>query len=130
MPKISDGIWSRGGGSYKSEKVWRDALRVALMRTDKGEDQRPRIYRIADRLVLMALDGDMEAIREIGDRIDGKVTQQIDIAPSEAMQQIIVTWAQAQQATKLIDVTTKSGDSVGDDTVHAPTAIPAASRPD
>lgn len=115
------------GGSPKSEKHWRDALRVALMRTDEGDDQRPRIYRIADRLVLMALDGDMEAIKEIGDRIDGKVSQQITVEPNDAMQQIIVTWAAAQNA-KVIDVSTGSGDSVGHNTVHASPAIPPAPR--
>ena len=117
------------GGSPKSEKHWRDALRVALMRTDDGADERPRIYRIADRLVLMALDGDMEAIKEIGDRIDGKVSQQITVAPTEAMQQIIVTWAAAQNA-KVIDVGTSSGDSVGHNTVHASPAVSSAPRPD
>lgn len=117
------------GGSPKSEKHWRDALRLALMRTDDGEDPRPRIYRIADRLVLMALDGDMEAIKEIGDRIDGKVSQQITVAPNEAMQQIIVTWAAAQNA-KVIDVGSGSGDSVGSHTVHAPPAISAAAQSD
>lgn len=117
-----------GGGSIKHEKHWRDALRVALMRTDEGEDPRPRLYRIAERVVLMALDGDMQAIKEIGDRIDGRVPQQVEL-PQDVMQQIVVTWARAQPA--IIDHdNADSGDSIGDNTVHAAPALPAAARQD
>lgn len=116
----------RVGGSTKSEKHWRDALRVALMRTDEG-DPRPRLARIAERVVLMAVEGDMQAVKEIGDRIDGRVPQQVDL-PQDVMQQIVVTWARSQPA--IIDADQQSGDSISDDTVRAPTAIPAPPRED
>ena len=126
--KREGGIQPTGGGSIKHEKNWRDALRVALMRTDKGEDPRPRLYRIAETVVLMAIDGDMQAIKEIGDRIDGRPAQQIDVQPSDLMREIVVTWAKAQPT--IIDAEQQqNGDSISDDTVRAPTALPAPTRP-
>lgn len=35
--------------------------------------------KLAEALVLKALDGDMQALKEIGDRLDGKSRQQIDV---------------------------------------------------
>jgi ribosomal protein L17 len=63
---------SRGS---KPDKLMRDALRVALHREAIDADGKPtkRLNIIADRLVEAAMDGDMSAIREIFDRIDGKV---------------------------------------------------------
>jgi hypothetical protein len=121
-----DASMPRVGGSTKSEKHWRDALRVALMRTDEG-DPRPRLARIAERVVLMAVEGDMQAVKEIGDRIDGRVPQQVDL-PQDVMQQIVVTWARSQPA--IIDADQQSGDSISDDTVRAPKAVLAPPRED
>jgi hypothetical protein len=36
------------------------------------------LQRIAERVVMMALDGDKDGISEIGNRLDGKARQQID----------------------------------------------------
>lgn len=63
----------------KADKIWSDAVRIAAMREclDDNGKKTKRISRIADNLVRMALDGDMAAIKEIGDRIDGKPAQAI-----------------------------------------------------
>lgn len=53
-------------------KIWRDAIRRAVQ-GDKG-----RIDRLAQQLVAKAEEGDMAALKEIGDRLDGKPKQQID----------------------------------------------------
>ena len=68
---------SRGS---KPDKLMRDALRVALHREAIDADGKPtkRLNIIADRLVEAAMDGDMSAIREIFDRIDGKVVPAVD----------------------------------------------------
>lgn len=55
----------------KSEKLWRDAILVAVHRQDKDDD-RTRLARLAERIVQQGLGGDIQAIKEIGDRIDGK----------------------------------------------------------
>jgi hypothetical protein len=59
----------------KVDKLWGDALRLAVMReTDGGKS---RLAAIAEKTVLMAMDGDLGAVREIGDRLDGKPAQAI-----------------------------------------------------
>lgn len=59
----------------KSDKLWRDAIQRALCRIAAGKAQ--ALEKVADALVACAIDGDIAAIKEIGDRIDGKVTQPI-----------------------------------------------------
>ena len=59
-------------GSLNREKPFNDALRVALKRDPR------RLPRIAEKLAEKAEEGDLAAIREIADRLDGKPTQVID----------------------------------------------------
>src|SRR6476469_8520153 len=59
-------------GSVNREKPFNDALRIAL----RGDPLRLR--RIAEKLVEKAEEGDLAAIREIADRLDGKPVQMLD----------------------------------------------------
>lgn len=54
--------------------IWREAVRRALLRLEAGGKRR-RIELLADRLIKEALAGDVAAIKEVGDRIDGKPAQ-------------------------------------------------------
>ena len=56
-------------GSVNREKPFNDALRIAL----RGDPLRLR--RIAEKLAEKAEDGDLAAIRELADRLDGKPAQ-------------------------------------------------------
>lgn len=56
-----------------SDKVWRDAIRVAVMRN--ADDGGKKLAKLADSLVSSGLAGDVSALKEIGDRLDGKVPQ-------------------------------------------------------
>jgi len=61
-----------------SDKFWSDAVRLAVYREaadDEGQ-MRKRINIIADKLCRMAMEGDMAAVKEIGERLDGKAAQQ------------------------------------------------------
>jgi hypothetical protein len=78
---------SAGG---KPDKLWRDALAVAIKRAG-DDDPRPYLTRIAQRCVEKALEGDMQAIKEIGDRLDGKPAQAIQTDPDQPLQMVIVT---------------------------------------
>jgi hypothetical protein len=60
---------SRG---QQRDKPFRDALRMQLAAA--GEDHKA-LRMIADRMISQAYAGDMQAIKEIADRIDGKVPQ-------------------------------------------------------
>lgn len=68
----------------KSDKIWRDAVMRAVHREmEKGGSK--RLEMLADRLVAKALEGDVSALKEIGDRLDGKPTQAIAGDPAEPL---------------------------------------------
>jgi molecular chaperone GrpE (heat shock protein) len=58
----------------KQEKPFRDALRIELA---AAENNQRGLRLIAKKLIEAAEEGKMDAIREIGDRIDGKVPQAV-----------------------------------------------------
>ena len=61
-----------------SDKAWRDAIRVAVMRVADDPKQGKKLAQLADALVSAGCAGDVTALKEIGDRLDGKATQQIE----------------------------------------------------
>jgi hypothetical protein len=66
--------------SNRKRRVMTDALMLALQREiDKG-DGKPtkRISMIADKLVEKAAEGDIQAIKEVFDRTEGKAAQAIE----------------------------------------------------
>lgn len=92
--------WKKGEsgnpGGRGTEKMWRDALRLAVNRYS-GDVNAPFpakakvIEVLAQKLVLKALEGDVPAIKEIGDRLDGKAAQSVDVThnPSDAFLQML-----------------------------------------
>ena len=72
----------------------RDALMVALNReakNDAGQKTR-KLYIIADRLVDLAMEGDVQAIKEIADRVDGRPAQALTNDQGGALE-LVVRWA-------------------------------------
>lgn len=63
----------------KSDKLWAHAVRIAVNREAEDElgKKRKRLNIIADKLARAAMGGDMQAIKEIGDRLDGRPAQAI-----------------------------------------------------
>ena len=59
----------------KSDKAWSDAMRRAVSRESAGKGSPKWLHVIADRVVQLAAEGDMTAVKEIGDRLDGKPAQ-------------------------------------------------------
>lgn len=57
------------------EKVFTDALRVAVLRED--DEGKVKLHRIAERLVAEAMAGESWAIQQVADRLDGKPAQAI-----------------------------------------------------
>lgn len=72
------GVKGRSGTNKNKDKPWADALRIAANR--EGEDGRKHLIAIAEKCVAAARTGDMMAIKEIGDRLDGKPSQAIEHA--------------------------------------------------
>lgn len=58
--------------SSKNNRLWTNTLRRAIVQGD-GE----RLRRIADKLLDLAEEGNINAIKEIGDRLEGKAAQTI-----------------------------------------------------
>jgi hypothetical protein len=60
-----------------SDKAWRDAIRVAVNRAHEDPKKGKRLAALADALVDAGLEGDVSALKEIGDRLDGRVPQAV-----------------------------------------------------
>lgn len=67
-------------------KIWRDAIRRAVQGDPK------RIDRLAVKLCEMAEEGDMQAMKEIGDRLDGKPLQAH--GGEEGPLEMVIRWGQ------------------------------------
>lgn len=68
----------KGNRNAAKGKDWESALRRALAQ----HESRQALTNIALKVVNKALEGDMAAIKEIGDRLDGKAAQSIDLSGS------------------------------------------------
>lgn len=60
----------------RAEKPFRDALRMEI--AEAGENSKA-LRNIAKKLIAQAEAGDMQAIKEFADRLDGKSVQQLDV---------------------------------------------------
>lgn len=87
------GVAGRSG--RRAETPFRDALRLALARreTDKGAS----LMTLATRLIDKAEEGDMQAIIEIANRLDGKPAQQITHEGGEEPVKIIAVWGSVER---------------------------------
>lgn len=66
----------------KQEKPFRDALRMEIA---EAGDNPKALRNIAKKLIEMSESGDIQAIREFADRVDGKVTQTIGGDPDDPL---------------------------------------------
>jgi hypothetical protein len=78
---------SKGG---KPDKLMRDAIMVALNReVDRAGQKTKKLYLIADALVDLAVDGDMQAVKEVNDRVDGKSAQPIEHGVGDGLEALL-----------------------------------------
>ena len=73
-----------GNTNAVKPKVWSDAVRKAIVQGDK-------LDKLAEALIDKAITGDISALKEIGDRLEGKATQQID-QNTEVSGAVTYTW--------------------------------------
>jgi len=69
------GVWS--------DKEFRNALRMAV--SEKDDKGFRKLRQLANKLVDAGLSGDVQAIKEVADRLDGKSTQIIEQTITERM---------------------------------------------
>jgi len=68
-PHRPQGAWSG--------KAWRDALLLAV--NEPHEKGKKKLRALAEKAVELGLAGDIAAMREIGDRLDGKPAQSLTV---------------------------------------------------
>ena len=74
----------------KSDKVWRDAVMRAVARRESKKDPQA-LEKLADSLVAKGLDGDVSALKEIGDRLDGRPAQTVQGNPDQPVS-MTISW--------------------------------------
>lgn len=75
----------------KSDKLLRDALLVAINREEEFEGQRmKRFARIAEQLAKTACTGDLQATREVWDRVEGKPSQSVAVGQDPDLPALVV----------------------------------------
>ena len=85
------GVKGRSGRSVR-ESIWYDALRRALKRREESD---PRaVEKLANKLITMASEGDLGALKELADRLDGKAAQQILHDATPELSKLVVEWKQ------------------------------------
>ena len=72
-----------GNDNKVKNKPWADAIARALARKAQGNKE-GGLNLVADQLVSAAINGDQWAIKEIGDRTDGKAAQSVTVAGDES----------------------------------------------
>lgn len=74
---------SRGGqpGNDNGSKgrPWSEAIHRACLIVDPKKKRR-KMDLLADKLIAAAMEGDVSALKELGDRIEGKCKQQIELS--------------------------------------------------
>ena len=63
-----------GNTNATKSRPWRAAIDRAIAQSDPD-----RLRSLAEKLIKKAEEGDLSAIKELGDRLDGKPSQQIDL---------------------------------------------------
>lgn len=78
-------------GAQNKDKPFREALRLEIAAAQDENDFRS-LRKIARQLLTSASEGKIDAIKEIADRMDGKVSQPIDGDGDGGPVQLTVTW--------------------------------------
>lgn len=76
--------------SSKDNRLWSNTIRRAVLQSDAE-----RLRKIAEALITKAEDGDITAIKEIGDRLEGKPAQSVSLSGDPDNPIVtMVTWKQ------------------------------------
>lgn len=63
---------------HKRGTPWADALRIAVNEAAIDGKKGKKLRQIADKVVSEAMEGNVQAIKEIGERLDGKAPQPVE----------------------------------------------------
>ena len=80
-----------GNQNARKAKLWRDSIiRELDRRTAEGESQESAIDAMARKLIDLCIEGDLEAIKELGNRLDGRPAQSVTVSGEEGAPPIAV----------------------------------------
>lgn len=66
------------GNQNARKRHWAEAITAAVQKEVDPATGRRKLHAICDKLIAMAEEGDIQAMKEIGDRLDGKATQALE----------------------------------------------------
>lgn len=113
-------------GSRDLHQVWGMAL-VRFQDPEQRIEAGQVLDRIAERVVLMALKGDKDAIAEIGNRLDGKPRQEVDAAVETPF---IVQWPMPRhRLQQMLDAEYHALGHNGSNTAHALSLVDSTEVP-
>ena len=73
-----------GNQNAKRQRVWHQAIMRALETRDKSRlDGKRELDALAEKLLDLVATGDLAALKEFGDRLDGKPSQQVTLSGDE-----------------------------------------------
>jgi hypothetical protein len=78
-----------------NDRLWRDALRKVAQEYAEGDCGPKKIEIVAKRLVEAAMNGDISAAKEFGDRLDGKPQQALEHTGGDGGP-LVVSWQPPQ----------------------------------
>lgn len=113
----------QGNRNGAKGKDWQDALRKAMIQyesKERGVEQGQALYRIATKVVEQAIDGDPVAWQEIGNRLDGKPAQSVQLSGDEdkplftAIKMLVIN-----NPNQIKDLATIEGEIVGGEGVQS-----------
>lgn len=67
-----------GNSNATKNRIWQQAILNALKKRSKS-DQLEALEDLADKLIDSCMDGDITALKELGDRVEGKVAQCVNL---------------------------------------------------
>lgn len=94
------GVSGNPGGRPK-QKLWTEAIKRAVEKVDQTDGvSQARLDSLAEALVAAGLAKEVQALKEIGDRLEGKVPQALVGADGESAPELVITWLSQPPAAK------------------------------
>ena len=81
--------------AVKENRLWSETIRRAVTQADSK-----KLRAIADKLIEKAAEGDIQAIKELGDRLDGKPAQTIGGTGPNGAFTVVGAWQHSAAAKR------------------------------
>ena len=98
-------------GQPPRTKIWRDAIMRALKRRESKDPL--AMEKLADNLLRAMDDGDISAMKEFGDRVEGKVSQPVggadDLPPQRVQHELDLSKLTDKQLDELEQIVAAAG---------------------